>query len=320
MQRKLITATTLTLLALVGCDTNSNDLDEVNKAAAQLPDLITFEQAGTVPEGIDYDNNNQRLLTGSVATGIVSEIHADGTLTPFINDPDITASIGIEIDEARQRLLVVNANIKAFRGEAKGHAKLGVYNLSDGKRIAMVDLGSADPNKDRARLANDVTVDDDGNIYITDTIARMIYKVDKNYKASVLLADVFNKHEAFMLNGLVAFESEFLLVAESLAGGLYKVPLASPENYARVSLNTSAEGADGITWHPNGNLLIPSNGTHRVIELHSNDNWHSATLVRSGEFEGLATTITVVGNDVYGVDPMFEQPQTQPIVRRIPLN
>jgi len=315
------TAFAVVLLVMAGCNSVAKiDSDQFEQArAASLPAVITINQPGITPEGIDYDNNHQRWLTGSVATGKVFEITMSGELIPFINDPDISASIGIEVDEARQRLLVVNSNINAYHGESKGHAKLGVYNLTDGTRIAMVNLGSADPNGNRARLANDVTVDDNGNIYVTDSLARVIYKVDTHYNATVLLGDVFNQHEHFMLNGLVAYKAEFLLVAESLGGVIYKIPLSAPENFSKVSLDTSAKGADGITWHANGNLLIPANSTHRLIELNSTDSWRSAQLVRSGNFVGLATTLATVGDAVYGVDPMFNKPETLPIVRRISL-
>src|SRR6185503_17251502 len=49
---------------------------------------------------------------------------------------------GIEADEPRDRLLVTNSDRAAFGGDAAGQAKLGVYNLTTGERLAMVDLGA----------------------------------------------------------------------------------------------------------------------------------------------------------------------------------
>ena len=52
---------------------------------------------------------------------------------------------------------------------------MGVYNLTTGERIAMVDLAAAvdDPPDDARFFANDVAVADDGAAYVTDTFLCM---------------------------------------------------------------------------------------------------------------------------------------------------
>jgi hypothetical protein len=62
--------------------------------------------------------------------------------------------VGIEVDDPRDRLLVANADSSVFQGGGAGQAKLGVYNLTTGERIAMVDLATAitdapDPGRQR---------------------------------------------------------------------------------------------------------------------------------------------------------------------------
>src|SRR5688572_21367396 len=110
--------------------------------AAATSDVITAERGGFIPEGIEYDQANGRFLTGSLAEGTIFVIERDGSVVPFIRDADLVSSVGIEADEPRDRLLVANSDRAAFGGDAAGQAKLGVYNLTTGERLAMVDLGA----------------------------------------------------------------------------------------------------------------------------------------------------------------------------------
>jgi sugar lactone lactonase YvrE len=147
-----------------------------------LPATIVAERGGFVPEGVEYDAANGRILTGSLVEGSVLQIHSDGRVTTVVTDPELVSSVGIEADEPGNRLLVVNSDRSVFGGETAGQAKLGVYNLATGARLAMVDLAAADvgASSDAAYFANDVAVGEDGTAYVTDTRMGMIYQVEAN--------------------------------------------------------------------------------------------------------------------------------------------
>ena len=101
---------------------------------------------------------------------------------------------------------------------------LGVYNLTSGERIAMVDLAAvAGAGDDAVHFANDVAVADDGTAYVTDTRALILYEVDTDYAASVLHR--FEDGGAGP-NGIVHHPGGYLLVARG--AGLWKVPLDDP--------------------------------------------------------------------------------------------
>lgn len=144
----------LALGALAGCALTGG---------GSLPDRIVMERGGLIPEGIEFDTNTRRFLTGSLVDGAVYEVGADGSVTPFVRDPDLVSSIGIEADEPRDRLLVANSDRAVIEGQGAGLAALGVYRLSTGERIAMVDLGAVavagdGADEDSAVFTNDVTV------------------------------------------------------------------------------------------------------------------------------------------------------------------
>ena len=266
-----------------------------------LPDMIVAERGGFIPEGVEYDMDNGRLLTGSLSEGSVFQIHDDGRVTPFVSDPDLVSSVGIEADELRNRLLVANSDRSVFQGEGPGQAMLGVYNLTTGERLAMVDLAGAvdDPGDDAAFFANDVAVADDGNAYVTDTRMNLIYRVDTAYEASV-----FHRFDdgGPGPNGIVEHPAGYLLVARGDA--LWKVPLADPASATAVMLPEEIPGQDGMVWSA-GRLAIVSNSGNRVVALTSSDEWMTADLAGVAPYEPQATTAAVVGDDVYVVHPHF---------------
>ena len=266
-----------------------------------LPDVIVAERGGFIPEGVEYDMDNGRLLTGSLSEGTVFQLHEDGRVTPLVADPDLVSSVGIEADELRGRLLVANSDRSVFQGESRGQAMLGVYDLATGERIAMVDLAAAvgDAGDEAAFFANDVAVADDGAAYVTDTRMNLIYRVDADYAASVFHR--FDDDGAGP-NGIVEHPAGYLLVARGAA--LWKVPLADPAAAAAVALPEEIPGQDGMVWSA-GRLAIVSNSANRVVALTSADDWTTADLAGVAAYETQATTAAVVGDDVYVVHPHF---------------
>jgi sugar lactone lactonase YvrE len=271
--------------------------------AAPKGQVITTARGGFIPEGIEYDAANGRFLTGSLAEGTIFEIGIDGSVVPFIRDAALVSSVGIEADEPRDRLLVANSDRAAFGGEPAGQAKLGVYNLTTGERIAMVDLGAvlgAQPKY----FANDVTVDGSGNAYVTDTMNGVVYRVTPDYQASVLhrFTDL---PEGAQLNGIVYHDNGYLLV---VAGEhTYKVPVANPAGTTKVNVAEPVAGQDGIVWAADGRLVATSNSgdAPQLVAFRSNDDWATAQRAGVAALAGQATTAAAVGDELWAVHPHF---------------
>jgi sugar lactone lactonase YvrE len=286
-------------------------------AGADLPARIVAERGGFIPEGVEYDAERGRLLTGSLSEGSIFQIHGDGRVTPVITDPNLLSSVGIEVDAARDRLLVANSDRRVFEGAGSGQAMLGVYDLTNGNRLAMVDLGATiqNPPANAGYFANDAVAAPDGTIYVTDTMQNAIYRVTTDYRAT--LWHRFPPTEGLALNGIVHHPRGYLLVA----GGsvLYKVPIANPAGTTAVTLPEAVEGQDGMVWTSDGRLAVVSNSQSRVVALSSNDDWASAQLAGVGPFTGQGTTGAVVGDAVYVVMPHFADAEP-PTFERITLN
>jgi DNA-binding beta-propeller fold protein YncE len=258
--------------------------------AGMWPDTIEVRREGLFPEGVAYDAVNGRFLVSSVPEGTIHAVDADGTLTPFIEDERIPSSLGLEIDEERNRLLVAatNQSTEAF---------LGAYDLTTGENLLWVDLATATPN-DVEHFANDVTVDSAGNAYVTDSFAGVIYQVDLAGNVNVWLEDEAFSTQ-FALNGLEYHEEGDYIIAV-LVPELIKIPIANPYSFNRVTMDTPIPGEDGLLILDERTVLVASNDQGSVYKLESNDDF--ATAFVAGRFETgpmFPTTLALAEGEPY---------------------
>lgn len=274
--------------------------------ADKLPDLILVKQPGLSPEGIEWDANGKHFLLSSIAEGTVYSVTDDGTTEAFVKDANLKASIGLQVDVERNRLLVCNSDPIVFSDpSASGDIALGIYDLTTGKRLQWVSLTDVAPTG--RHFANDVAIGKEGNAYVTDTFSPVIYKVDLEGKASVFAKDEHFSSKAAGLNGIVYHPDGYLLAAVSDEGTLYKIPLDAPDKPVAVKLE-KALGFDGMLLLDNGLLVGVSVGqTPTIYQLKSTDHWASASIVASAP-NSPASTVTVRDGEVYAIYPHFSDP------------
>jgi len=142
-----------------------------------------IDKPALYPEGIGYNPTTDKFIVGSFRDGGVYEVGLDGTYHQIIKDERLNSVLAARIDAKRNRLLVVNsdigASIRSYSKGVKKLASLAIYELSSGKPMHFVDPGKLLPDTDH--LANGMTLDTDGNAYVTDSFAPVIYKIDTKY-------------------------------------------------------------------------------------------------------------------------------------------
>jgi sugar lactone lactonase YvrE len=249
-------------------------------------DQIMINRENFFPEGIEYDAQNGRFLVGSTADGGVYTVADNGDLTQLIQDEHLTATVGLHIDASRGRLLV------ASNGKPEG---LGIYNLNDGSPIAYVDLASLTP--DAQHFINDVAVDKDGNAYVTDSYAGVIYRVTPDGKADIFLDDPSFKQQ-FALNGIDYDPAGYLVAVR--APDLIRIPLDDPKSFAKIDSEADFSNADGLYFAKDGLLIVVANQRGKVYAVTSDDQFKTASVM--GEFDAgtnFPTTATARGGEVY---------------------
>ena len=303
MRHRIFTFVSLlsTTLLVSSCDGYLDEiLREVDRDEKDLPETVTITQPALFPEGVAYDRYGHRFLVSSVTEGTIGAVDDQGNYKAFIEDEDFGATIGIEVDEARQRLLVCVSD-----PSTAGLAALGSYDLRTGERQFFVDL-IAVAGDDAPHFANDVAVDRHGNAYVTDSFSPIIYRVDPEGNASVFLRnDTFQPSPgAFGLNGIVYDPHGFLIVGFSETATLYKVPLDAPEQYTAVATEEGVvTSPDGLYLDDQVLIVVNNDGggeQGRVTALGSADEWQSGALLN--EFATgpvFPTTVAQRGKEYY---------------------
>ena len=254
---------------------------------------ITIEGPGLYPETVEVNPLNGRFLVGSLREGAVYEVAPDGASRRFIEDDWLTAVLGIAVDARTNRLLVTTSDLgNGVRRSAKGPRKeagLAIYDLATGRLLRHVDLSQLVPGRDH--LMNGVTVDDDGNAYVTDSFSPAIYKVDPAGAATVFLQDAEFDAKGINLNGAVFHQGGYLLVVMKSSGALYRVPLSDPRRFSKVALVGSPAasgfiGGDGLLLTGPDRLVLVANQTpggasNAAFVLETADGWASARVVES---------------------------------------
>jgi len=269
-----------------------------------LADEIAFVSpvAGLLPEGIEWDAAQGRFLVGSLSQGTIYSItpNEDGTaeIEALIEDEELMSTVGIEIDEENNRLLVANSSADAFGG-GPGAAMLASYDLETGERIYLVDL--APLYESPTNFLNDVTVDDEGNAYGTNSFAPVLYKVTPEGDASILIEDEQLRGPFIGTNGIVFHPDGYLLVTNTGTQSLLKVTLGDEVTITPVEMDMPF-GADGMILAEDGTLYAVSNltpTTQSILSVVSEDDWETATVTDLGATTDAATTITLVGDKPY---------------------
>lgn len=246
-------------------------------SAAQT-ERITFQAPLLYPEGVAYDPATKLFYVSSVKWGAIGSVTSDGMYKEVFADSLLKSSFGMKVDGKNKRLLVCisDPNYSRFSTPAtfKKMARLISIDLASGTKKWDISLDKLYAGK---HFANDLTLDDKGNIYITDSFSPVIYKIDAQGKASVFAESDLFKSEEVGLNGILFHPQGYLLVAHNTNGSLFKVELKNPKNISKVKLKTFFPGADGLLWaSPNNLVLVQNKGVNKAFQLASTDNWMSA--------------------------------------------
>jgi sugar lactone lactonase YvrE len=310
----------IVLIATLGGCNKSTDNNKVSASGkpepvaekAALQKIYKINSPAQYPEGVEWDDAHKRFLVTSLRKGEVGAVSDSGSYTTFANDPRMICSVGIELDPERDRVLVCNSDGGAGEKSSKETtgkiAALAVFQLSTGKLTNYVDLAKG---SEGGHFCNDIAIADDGTAYITDSFSPVIYKVDTNYNASVLINDQTFTGPAFNLNGIVV-KDNFLLVDKMNSGQLFKIPLDNPKSFSEVKLPEKLEGADGMLWAPDGSLIVIGNNNahvgitastkplNAVLRLTSDDNWQTAAIKgKASTGDVFATTGTLRDGQIY---------------------
>ncbi len=281
--------------------------------SAGLPEQVILHALGLFPEAVAWDAARDRFLVTSVTRGTVTAVRDDGSHELFSDGAGLTSANAVVLDATRGRLLVAGGDFHAALDPSRpGEVKLAIYDLASGERTHLIDLAVQSPSG--RHLGNGVTVDQDGNAYVTDTLSPVIYRVTPDGIAGILVTDPrFDAAGDFGLNGIQYHPGGFLLVAMSRK--MYRVPLDAPTHFTEVILSAPF-AADNLALRSDGHLFAAAPFDGAAFELASDDDWRSTRIVgRMTTSIAATTTGMTLRDDVpYALNAHFAEMSKQPSV------
>ncbi|GAB3166588.1 SMP-30/gluconolactonase/LRE family protein [Telluribacter humicola] len=274
--------------------------DHRDSPEAAFPERIEFVAERQYPEGIAYSSQLDRFIITSLTQGKLGTVSTTGQYQDLLSAPELISGVGVKV--ANGRIFVANSDngvsIKSSPQTARKTAELLVFNLSTRTLERRVDLDDLVPGENH--FANDLALDPAGKVYVTDSFSPVIYQVDANGQASVLVRDETRfSSPSFGLNGIVYHPNGYLIVANTGAGKLYKVDLNNGNAVTEVGGISSLPG-DGLTLVGTTDLYVVTGSGSRVALVQSNDNFATASVVQMDQTGySMATTSTYVNGDIY---------------------
>ncbi|BEO85149.1 SMP-30/gluconolactonase/LRE family protein [Serratia marcescens] len=263
------------------------------------------DPAGAYPEGVAWNARAGAFLVSSLRGGQLGLVYPDGRYRRFSTGKGLITTSGMLVDAERNRVLVCNEDVGVSRNSAAGTrnrvAQVLEFNLDTGALQQTYDLSSLSHGP---TLPNDLTLDAQGNIYVTDSFQPQIYKIDRTtrqvsilVRSSLLLpaeAPAAAQGTQPYLNGIVYHPDGYLIAADYTRGLLWKVTLENAPAVSEIRLPRRLKGPDGLRLKNANELVIVQSYPGRtggmsgdVSLLSSTDGWASAHIVAVAAPSGL---------------------------------
>lgn len=138
------------------------------------------DPAGAYPEGVAWNARAGAFLVSSLRGGQLGLVYPDGRYRRFSTGKGLITTSGMLVDTERNRVLVCNEDVGVSLHSSPGTrnrvAQVLEFRLDTGALQQVYDLSSLSRGP---TLANDLALDAQGNIYVTDSFQPQIYKIDR---------------------------------------------------------------------------------------------------------------------------------------------
>jgi hypothetical protein len=208
---------------------------------------FVLEERDLIPEGTAYHARSKSILIGSTFKQKVISISQDGIVKIVVDKEELDdlSPVGMEVDEKRNILWLNLALYPMVNQTNKSYweSKVVAIDMEDGRMINKYDV-----HDHKEVFFNDLTLDSKGNVYITETVNGLIYKIDK---ATYQISKFVDLLGYSFPNGIV-FDDRFNCLFIATNEGIVKLNVDT-KHFSLVKCHNGVNAAsiDGLSIHKN---------------------------------------------------------------------
>ncbi len=279
----------LLLTITIGCN-NKGSIREYSQK-----DFI-LDEKDLIPEGVAFDSISNTIFVSSTYKRKIVRINSTGKVSDFIKEEQdgVWSTIGMEVDARRRHLWVVSSQANEVLplknpDSLQWRSAVYQYNVETGLLIKSFLL----PVKNV--FLNDLTVSENGDVYITESMQNNIYRLQDGTDSIQLF---LSPKPYTFLNG-ISFSDQPGKLFVSSTEGILKIDISSGQyNLLKLPDTINAKEIDGLTFYKNGLIGHQSKKVALYKLDEKQDSVTSSSVLNSGaEFD--SSTTGEQGNDFY---------------------
>jgi len=281
-------------LAISGEQVQVDPLDHGAPPACDTRSQIVLPGETFYPEGIAVAADGT-FFVGSYSTGEIARVPpGKRKAVPFRGPMTNAIAAGMIVDDATGSLWVCT-----LHPELAAPAAVKRFDIATAEETGSYPVPGG-------TVCNDLALDDEGNLYATDTLNETIYLLPAGGDAVVpwLQHDLFGGAEGeFTLNGIAFDGGSNLYTVEYTSGELYRIALeadGTPGAITPIAVQPPLAWADGLKVLDEDTLLVVENDLGQVSRV----DLSGAEGVKTVIAEGLAepTTAAIRGDSAWVVE------------------
>lgn len=264
---------------------------------------IAFEisEPDLAPEGIAYDAVTQQYFVSSTHKRKIVAVNRDGISRDFVppEDNGLLGVVGMKVDVQRRLLWALSSHagsgmpMQNVDPDKEGVSRIHKYDIESGKLISHFEI----PNTQGRNFLNDLTIAQNGDIYVTDIRTKRIYQIpNKSNDLNIF----YQLTDSMSPNGIdISDDQRYLFIAVYGGNNVVRIDLNTKELTALELPDSEEIAADGLYFYQNSLIAIQPWNSERIVT-----RYHLAEDLKT------ITHLSVLDND----NPHFLQPTTGVIV------
>ncbi|MDJ0653476.1 MAG: hypothetical protein QNJ40_04925 [Xanthomonadales bacterium] len=229
---------------------------------------IPVQGDGLLIDGLAWDPKNKRLLAGSITTGSIFSVDADGSRKILVEASEENGLLGVfdlAVDPGRRSLWVASAAVPHYRDikfQDAGRTGVFEFDLDTGTPKSRYEL----PVGQGRNVLSNLTVARDGSVYVANSSRPEVFRVDPEKRH---LERVFHAPTFTSFRGLATSPDGRFLYFSDYEMGLFAVELGSSKAFqVRADPKVNLGGIDALDWYRDGLIMVQSgNSPNRVFRV-----------------------------------------------------